>query len=148
MGDELQRFPVLLDHGPGWTKDAIWEWTQSFYAAKGTAVTAGMLAQTGDVASMARYLRRSVRHFLVDEARKTPIGAVRRKLEELVAATPEFVQVPAGTPGAGRWQLDGEPQPPYGDELRPLVAAAYSVRGCRPSAGPAPDGRRWLVTSP
>jgi len=97
---------------------------------------------------MAGYLRRSVRHFLVDEARKTPIGAVRRKLEELVAATPEFVQVPAGTPGAGRWQLDGEPQPPYGDELRPLVAAAYPVRGCRPSAGPAPDGRRWLLTSP
>jgi len=89
---------------------------------------------------MAGYLRRSVRHFLVDEARKTPIGAVRRKLEELVAATPEFVQVPAGTPGAGRWQLDGEPQPPYGDELRPLVAAAYPVRGCRPSAGPAPTG--------
>jgi len=48
---------------------------------------------------MAGYLRRSVRHFLVDEARKTPIGAVRRKLEELVAATPEFVQVPAGTLG-------------------------------------------------
>lgn len=89
-----------------------------------TAVTAGMLAQTGDVAYMAGYLHRSVRHFLVDEARKTPIGAVRRKLEELVAATPEFVQVPAGTPGADRWQLDGEPQPPYGDELRPLVAAA------------------------
>lgn len=86
-----------------------------------TAVTAGMLAQTGDVASMAGYLHRSVRHFLVDEARKTPIGAVRRKLEELVAATPEFVQVPAGTPGAG-----------------PLAArrrAATALRRRAPSAG-------------
>jgi hypothetical protein len=131
VGEELQRFPVLLDPGAAWTEDAIWEWTQSFYAAKGIAVTAGVLAQTADVASMGRYLRRSIRHFLVDEARKTPVGAVRRKIDELLAATPEFIQVPAGTPGAGRWQLDGEPQSPHGGELRPLVAAAYAVPDVR-----------------
>jgi hypothetical protein len=129
VGQELQRFPVLLGHGAAWTEDTLWEWTQSFYVAKGTAVTAGLLAQTGDVASMARYLRRSIRHFLVDEARKTPAGTVRRKIEELLAATPEFVQVPAGVAGAGRWQLGGSPQPPYGGELRQLVAAAYGVPG-------------------
>jgi hypothetical protein len=68
-------------------------------------VTAGVLAQTVDVGSMARYLRRSVRHFLVDQARKMPVSAVRRKVEELVATAPEFVRVPEGAAGAGRWQL-------------------------------------------
>ncbi|WP_433272275.1 hypothetical protein ACQPZA_18815 [Pseudonocardia xinjiangensis] len=120
---------MLLDQGTTWTEQAVWDWTQSFFAAKGAAVTAGVLAQTADAESMARYLRRCVRHYLVDQARKTPIGAVRRKLEELMAASPEFERVPEGTAGAGRWQLVGDPQPPYGGESRPLVAAAYAVPG-------------------
>jgi hypothetical protein len=127
VAQEARRFPVLLDRGAIWTEDQVLDWTQSFFAAKGPAVTAGVLAQASDVNSMARYLRRSVRHFLVEQARKTPIGAVRRKIEDLLAANPTFARVPAGTPGAGRWQLAGDPQLPYGGELRPLVAVAYAV---------------------
>jgi hypothetical protein len=129
VGQELRRFPVLLAGRPGWTEDDRWEWTQEFFAAKGPSVTAGVLAQTTDVASMGRYLRRAVRHFLVDRARQTPRGAVRRKVEDLLAASPEFGQVPDRTPGAGRWQLAGAPRPPYGGGLQPLVAAAYAVPG-------------------
>ena len=125
----MKRFPVLIDRGTTCTEDAVWEWTQDFFAAKGKAVTAGVLAQTIDAASMARYLRRTVRHFLVDQARKTPAGAVRRKIEELLAAAPEFVQVPEGHAGAGRWQVAGNPQPPYAGELGLLVAVAYAVPG-------------------
>lgn len=123
----MHRFPVLLAPGASWTPDAVAEWTQEFFAARGAAVTAALLAQVTDVASMARYLRRSIRHFLVDAARDTDLGAIRRKIEDLLAATPEFVQVPPKTPGAGRWQLAGEQQPPSGGDLRPLVAAAYAV---------------------
>lgn len=129
VGEEVQRFPVLLTPGTSWTKDAVSEWTQEFFAAKGKAVTAAVLAQTADLDSMSRYLRRAIRHFLVDAARKTDLGAIRRKIEDLLAAAPDFAQVPPRTPGAGRWQLAGSPRPPFGGDLSPLVAAAYAVPG-------------------
>ena len=100
---------------------------QEFFAAKGPAVTAALLAQVTDVASMARYLRRSLRHFLVDCARDTDLGAIRRKIEDLLSATEAFTRVPPGAPGAGWWQLAGDPLPAYGGDLQPLVAAAYAV---------------------
>jgi hypothetical protein len=128
--EEVQRFPVL-EPGSGWTEDSVWDCAQGFFAARGPAVTAAILAQTADLASMSRYLRRSIRNFLVSEARKTPEGSVRRKIEDLLAASRKFEQVPSGTPGAGRWRLVGAHGPPYGGELRPLVSAAYSVPGVR-----------------
>jgi hypothetical protein len=123
----VHRFPALLAPGTTWNSDAVADCTQEFFAAKGPAVTAALLAQVTDVASMARYLRRSIRHFLVDCARDTDLGAIRRKIEDLLSATDAFSQVPRGAPGAGRWQLAGGPLPPYGGDLQPLIAAAYSV---------------------
>lgn len=130
MREEVQRFPVL-EPGSGWTEDSIWERVQSFFTERGREVTVAVLAQTSDLASMSRYLRRSIRNFLVSEARKTPVGSVRRKIEDLLAASPEFERVPSGTAGAGRWQLVGAQWSPYAGELRPLVAAAYSIPGVR-----------------
>jgi hypothetical protein len=46
----------------------------------------------------------------LDAARDTPVGAIRRKIEDLLAATPVFVKVPPRAAGAGRWQLAGEPR--------------------------------------
>lgn len=130
MREEVHRFPVLRP-GAGWTEDVVWDYTQSFFAARGRAVTVGVLAQTADAASMGRYLRRAIRNFLVSEARKTPVGAVRRKLEELLAGSSVFEVVATGAPGAGRWQLAGTQGPPYSGELQPLVSATYSVPDVR-----------------
>lgn len=128
--EEVRRFPVLMPPG-GWSEDSVWECAQAFFVEKGQAVTVGLLAQTDNLDSMGKYLRTSVRHFLADQARRTPVGAVRRKIEEILAATPRFVQVPTGVPGAGRWQPHGDPWPPYTGDLRSLVAAAYAVPGVR-----------------
>lgn len=130
-GQEVRRFPVLLGRADFWTSDAEMEWAHDFFIAKGAALTAGLLAQTSDVEAMSRYLRTAVRRFLVDRARKTDRGAIRRKVESLLAGTAAFVTVPLGFPGAGWWQLVGEPMPPYGGDLQPLVAAAYQVRDVR-----------------
>ncbi|RBY81692.1 hypothetical protein DQ238_06615 [Geodermatophilus sp. TF02-6] len=127
VGQEVHRFPVLLAPGATWNSDTVADCAQEFFAAKGPAVTAALLAQVTDVASMARYLRRSVRHFLVDCARDTDLGAIRRKIEDLLSATEAFARVPPGALGAGWWQLAGDPLPPYGGDLQPLVAAAYAV---------------------
>jgi hypothetical protein len=123
---ELRRFPVL-EPASGWTPDAVQETVQSFLAAKGRAVTAAVLAQARDAGSMARILRRSVRNFLISEARKTPAGAVRRKIEDLLAGCGDFAQVPPGQAGAGWWHLAGGGTVPWAGDLRPLADAAYSV---------------------
>ena len=128
VGQEVRRFPVLLAPGATWNSDAVDEFVQEFFVDRGPAVTAALLAQVTDVASMGRYLRRSVRHFLVDCARDTDVGAIRRKIEDLLSVTVLFAQVPRGVPGAGRWQLAGTAFVPYGGDLQPLVAAAYAVR--------------------
>lgn len=127
---EVQRFPVLKP-APGWTRDVVLEMVQSFFAEKGKAVTAAVLAQATDAESMSRILRRSVRNYLISEARKTPSGAVRRKIEELLAVGEEFAQVPPGQPGAGRWYLVGTVVAPWAGDLRPLAEAAYAVPGVR-----------------
>jgi hypothetical protein len=127
-GQEVQRIPVLRPSS-GWDADSVLDWTLGFFAERAAAVTAAVLAQAGDLASMSRFLRISIRNFLVSEARKTPSGSVRRKIEELFAATPKFGQVPAGHAGAGRWQLSGVPLAPFAGDPQSLVAAAYSVPG-------------------
>ena len=97
---ELRRFPVL-EPASGWTPDAVQETVQSFFAAKGKAVTAAVLAQARDAGSMARTLRRSVRNFLISEARKTPAGAVRRKIEDLLAGCGTSLRCLPGRPVPG-----------------------------------------------
>ncbi|HEY5845124.1 MAG TPA: hypothetical protein VIU87_27350, partial [Mycobacterium sp.] len=130
MREEVGRFPVLRPSA-GWIDDEVWDWTQSFFVEKGQAVTVAILTQTTDLASMSRYLRRSIRNFIISEARKSEAGRVRRKVEELLAASPDFEQVPVRTPGAGRWRIAGTGGPPYGGERQSLVAAAYSVKDVR-----------------
>ena len=78
MREEVQRFPVLRP-ASGWDDDAVWDYVHDFFIHKGEKVTAGVLAQTNDVDSMARYLRKAVRYYLVSRARKTPMGAIRGK---------------------------------------------------------------------
>lgn len=128
MKEETQRFPVLRP-ASGWDEDSIWECVQEFFADKGAKVTAALLAQATDAASMGRYLRKSLRYWLVSKARETDVGAIRRKVEDLLAARSEFAKVPDGKPGAGRWTLAGGPTTPYAGELRPLVQVAYAVPG-------------------
>ena len=130
VGQEVRRFPVLEPRS-GWTRETVLETVQSFFAAKGKAVTATVLAQANDIESMSRILRRSVRNYLISEARKTPLGAVRRKIEDLLATGGEFARVPAGQPGAGHWYLAGSAVTPWAGDLRPLVEVAYAVPGVR-----------------
>jgi len=105
----------------------VWDLVGEFFAAKGRAVTAMLLAQAPDDEVMGKLLRTSVRHWLVDVARETDRGAMRRRIEKVLASSPEtFEQVPSREPGAGWWRLlDGGD--PSGEPFENLVAAAWRV---------------------
>jgi hypothetical protein len=47
----------------------------------------------------------------------------------MFAQYPEFLLVPAGEEGAGRWYLAGQPLYSYGGDFAPIIDAVYAVPG-------------------
>ncbi|MFE4828112.1 hypothetical protein [Streptomyces sp. NPDC056672] len=130
LKEETRRFPALT-HGTGW-QPADWEdLFGDFLEERAKAVTANLLSLATDDASMGRLLRRSIRNWLIDRARETGPGALRRRLEEVLSAEPEFEQVPEGQPGAKRWRLQGSGWAPWSGDSGKLVEAAQAVSAVR-----------------
>lgn len=123
---EVQRFPVL---GPlaGWQQADEEDLLSEFLADRLQAVTANLLALATDDGSVGRLLRTSIRRWLIDQARKTALGSVRRSLEEVLTDCSAFEAVPPGEAGAGRWRLSGTTVQPWSGPPDLLVEAAYAV---------------------
>ncbi|WP_157597374.1 hypothetical protein [Streptacidiphilus rugosus] len=76
---------------------------------------------------MGKLLRRSIRNWLIDWVRKTPRGALRRRLEDVLSKDDAFDMVPEDEEGVGRWRLAGSLGGPWSGSLSDLARAAYSV---------------------
>lgn len=131
MAEETRRVAVLRPPG-GWDRDEVEGLVSEFFIKKGQRLTADlvMIGVTPEV--VGKVMRRWIRNFLIDRARDTPLGRIRRKLEEdMLGQYPELLQVPPGEEGAGRWYLAGQPSYPYGGDFTPLIEAAYAVPGVK-----------------
>lgn len=126
MREEARRFPVLAPRN-GWQDADLEDLRGEFLAARVHAVTVMLLAQAGDEASMGRLLRKSIRYWLIDQARKKPVGALRRSLEKVLAAEDAFEEVPAGEEGGGQWRLASTSVPPWSGSAEDLGGAARAV---------------------
>lgn len=126
MREEVRRFPALA-HDKLPLEDVV----QDFLVERLKAVTVTLAAQAGNDASFARLLRRTIRNWLVDKARQTDIGHLRRSIEKVLAEVDLFEQVPVGQPGAGRWRLTGTTGDPWSYDPSVLVAAAWAVPGVK-----------------
>ena len=124
--EEVRRFPVLAPEG-GWQPADREDLLGDFLADRLDQVTANLLALATDDASMGRLLRKSIRNWLIDQARKTPLGSLRKLLEELLADDGTFERVPDGEPGAGRWRLAATKSLPWSGATAELVEAARAV---------------------
>ena len=131
MAEETRRFVVLRPPG-GWARDEIESLVSEFFIKKGQSLTADLVTIGVTPEVVGKVTRRWIRNFLIDRARRTPLGRIRRKLEEdMLGQYPEFLQVPPGEEGAGRWYLAGQPSYPYGGDFTPLIEAAYAVPGVK-----------------
>lgn len=129
MREETRRFTVLCPPG-GWDRDAIEGFASEFFIEKVEKLTADLVTIGVTPQLVGKVMRRWVRNFLIDRARGTPLGRIRRKVEEdVLGKYSEFLRVPPGEAGAGRWYLAGQPSYPYGGAFAPLVEAAYAVPG-------------------
>jgi len=131
MREETRRFTVLCPPG-GWDRDAVEDLASEFFVEKVEKLTADLVTIGVTPQIVGKLMRRWIRNFLIDRARDTPLGRIRRKLEEdMLGRDPEFLRVPAGEEGAGRWYLAGQPSYPYGGDFAPLIDAAYAVPGVK-----------------
>ncbi|OSC20871.1 hypothetical protein B8W69_28730 [Mycobacterium vulneris] len=120
----LRRFPALKDHDPD---DVV----QGFFVDRIQTLTATLLAQATNDDSFGRIIRRWVQNWMIDQARKTGTGALRRAIEKVLDETPEFEKVPSGSAGAGRWRLANTGGQPWGGDTGQLVAVAWAVPNVR-----------------
>lgn len=128
--EEVRRFPVLAPMG-GWQGAGLEDLCHEFLVDRIQAVTTMLLAQAADEASMGRLLRKSIRYWLIDQARKTAVGALRRSVEKVLATEDAFEEVPAGEVGGGRWRLAGTAALPWSGKTEELIDAARAVPNVR-----------------
>ena len=114
---------------------------QDFLADRIKPVTASLLSQATGDDSLARLLRTSIKNWLIDRARETGTGPMRRSIEKVLSTAPDFERVAAGEAGAGRWRLTDSEAEPWGGNIDDLTAAAWSVRDIRVPKWSSPTRR-------
>lgn len=104
---------------------------QEFLVDRIKPLTAALLSQAMGDDSLAKLLRTSIKNWLIDRARETGIGHIRRTIEKVLSAAPDFERVADGEAGAGRWRMTGTDAQPWAGRLDDLTAAAWSTRDVR-----------------
>lgn len=94
---ELPRFPGLAE------TDTVQDLALEFFADRATNYVDAVLASPDDDAA-ARLTRRWARHWLVDQVRKTPYGALRNRLEKRLQRSSLF----RASVVAHHWLLEGQ----------------------------------------
>ncbi|HTC69106.1 MAG TPA: hypothetical protein VK662_06000 [Acidothermaceae bacterium] len=125
-----------------WGEDAIDDLLADMFAQEGAgaAFVLNCYLKATDERSFERLLLAAIRNYLIDCAKKTERGKLRRRLERLLGEDPRFVRMPASQSGVPRWALAGGPLVPWQGDVADLAAAASSVRGVAIN--------RWNVSGP
>lgn len=124
--EEARRLPVLAPP-TGWQEADLEDLLGEFLADRLMPVTANLLALATDDDSVGKLLRTSIRHWLIDQSRKTAVVSLGRSLENVLTDSAAFETVPPGEVGAGRWRLSGTTVRPWSGPPDRLVEAAYAV---------------------
>jgi hypothetical protein len=138
LREELRRFRPL-------THLEFEDVVQDFLVDRIKPLTASLLSQATDDDSLAKLLRISIRNWLIDRARETGTGHIRRTLEKVLGAAPEVERVAPGEAGEGRWRIAGGNAAPWAGSIADLTAAAWSVREVRVPQWSSPTRRAPLA---
>ncbi|BBY66813.1 hypothetical protein [Mycolicibacterium helvum] len=124
LREELRKFLALANLE---FEDVV----QDFLVDRIKPLTASLLSQATGDDSLAKLLRMSIRNWLIDRARETGVGHIRRTVEKVLSAATDFERVPDDEVGAGRWRMAGTEAQPWVGRVGDLTAAAWSVRDVR-----------------
>lgn len=132
-----------------WSDDAIDELLAEMVDKKGgIAFLIGALISVDNQGSAERYLLRVVQNFLKDQAKATPHGKLRTRLETLLGKDARFEVV--ASPDRG-WRLADGPDQWWQGDLTVLHRTALRVRGVYitswNTSGPTPRPAREALTT-
>jgi len=125
-----------------WDDNAALDVVTQLYDAGPSFVTM-CWARAGNDGSLERLFLTTIRNFLIDQAKGTGTGKLRRRLQRLVK---KDAAVTAGKLATGEdaWWLTDSPAAPWFGDVAELERAAGRVRGVRVTAlnPPGPNGHR------
>ncbi|MGW1917635.1 hypothetical protein ACWCQS_45050 [Streptomyces sp. NPDC002076] len=112
-----------------WSDDAAYDVITAMLTREGAGqqfVTSCFVLAIDD-ASLERLYLASIKNFLIDEAKKTPRGKLRRRIARLMGEDASFRRVPWSSP---RWALSEHPaEAAWQGDLDDLIAEAWRVDG-------------------
>lgn len=121
----MGAFPLPPGHS-GWTHDAVAEVAGRVYAAKGKGLALRVLEKAKSQNSLERIILATVERALIDEAKGTETGKLRRRLETVLGSDARFVHL--DTPEKC-WALVGRSHLLWQGDVDDLLDAALAVRG-------------------
>jgi len=124
-------FPPPDEH-VRWSNEAVYEKTVALYEKKGmTLVAEARAAAQGDRGHLERRLLRTIRNFLIDEAKATPVGLMRNRIGSMLRNDPDFVRITGDGVAIDGWAVagtQGETGRLWQADRAELDAAAAAVR--------------------
>jgi hypothetical protein len=124
-----RQFPVLEPPG-GWNDDNRLDMLHEFLCDRLHDLTDALVAVGADEEAVLKVASRIMKNWLIDQARRTDIGAIRLRLEQLLRTEPRFRQLHSRSP---RWVLvDTAEVEPGRDDEDSLVGAAMTVTDVKP----------------
>jgi hypothetical protein len=129
-----------------WCDEAIDDLLAQMIEKKGVAFLVEALVSVDNQGSAERYLLRTVENFLKDEAKSTPHGKLRNRLDTILGQDPRFVSVSAPIRG---WRLTSCSGDWWQGDVTDLEHAAFAVRGAFirswNTSGPTPAPARTAL---
>ncbi|MBK6873556.1 MAG: hypothetical protein IPJ14_07850 [Kineosporiaceae bacterium] len=110
-----------------WDADAVDDLLADMFARSGRPFLLGCFLKATDDASLERLLLASIRNHLIDQAKTTNRGKLRRRLDGLLSKDTRFARGSVG--GSAGWAVQGTIGSPWQGDVEDLHRAAASVRG-------------------
>nr|WSW42934.1 hypothetical protein OG296_07280 [Streptomyces sp. NBC_01001] len=119
-----QGFPPPADHA-AWTDDAVDDLLFEMLSRKGEQFVLNLSLKAIDDTSLEKMFFTSIKNFLIDEAKGTERGKLRRRFATRLAQDNRFRAMPGS-----RWALTSHPAGAvWQGDLDDLVGAAWGARG-------------------
>ena len=100
-----KQFYVLEPPG-GWDDDNRLDLLHEFLSERLEDLTDALIAVGPDEEALFKRTSRIMKNWLIDQARKTDLGAIRLRLEELLNADPRFLRLPGHAQRSSSTQLN------------------------------------------
>lgn len=139
-------FPPPPDYG-AWTSEAVTDFATHVFCVKdGRVLALKLLEKADDQGSLERQLLTTIERVLIDEAKKTAAGRLRRRLPNVLRSDPRFVHVVSPE---GCWALVEGPTQLWQGDRDDLLRAALAVRvptiRSLNEAGPTPAAAQYSL---